>query len=76
MAGKGNRIVDGMLWDDDIYGILKKDYLYHILCDNLRCKIASANRILVLLVGCGIEKHRLSLNQFTTISLFQNFFVK
>ena len=48
---------------------------YHILRDDLCCKIASEDRILVLLVACTVERHALSLNQ-SIVELFPNFFVK
>ena len=45
--------------------VLKKALLPY-LCDNLCCKIFPKNRILVLLVVRGEEKHVLSLNQFAS----------
>ena len=32
------------------------------LCANFCCNVASKNRILILLVVCGVEKHALNLN--------------
>ena len=46
---------------------------YHILSDNLCCKIASEDRILVLLVVCTVERHALNLNQ-SIVELFPSFF--
>ena len=45
---------------------MMKKALLPYMCDNLRCKIFSKNKILVLLVVCGEEKHVLGLNQFAT----------
>ena len=46
---------DGMLWGDATYGMLKDHQSY--LCDNLCCKTAYENRIVILLVVCGIKRH-------------------
>lgn len=46
--------------------MLKKDYLQY-LCDNLCYKIASENRVLVLLVVFGVEEHALGINKSTTL---------
>ena len=51
----------------------KKDQLPY-LSDNLCCKIASENETLVLLVVCGIERHALNLNHFS--SLISKYFCK
>ena len=58
------RMVVVTVWKKE-FCTLKKALLPY-LCDNLCCKIFSKNRILVLLVVCGEEKHVLSLNQFTS----------
>lgn len=42
---------------------------YHVLSDNLCCMIASQDRILVLLVMCGLERHALRLNQSIPVPL-------
>ena len=41
---------------------------YHILFDDLCFKIASKNRVLVLLVVCGIERHAQHVNQSTSLT--------
>lgn len=46
--------------------MLKKDCLQY-LCDNLRCKIASENRVLVLLVVFGVEGQAEGINKSTTL---------
>ena len=40
-----------------------KSIIYHILCGKMSFKIAVENRILVLVVLCGVERNTLSPNQ-------------
>ena len=52
-----------------LYTVCWKKITYHILCDNLCWKIASENRILVLLVVCGVARHASNLNQTTSLTI-------
>lgn len=65
--------VGGWKWRRDAMGgwylcNVGKGITYHILFDNLCFKIASKNRVLVLLVVCGIERHAEHVNQSTRLT--------
>ena len=71
--GKGGGSEDEMLQEDATYSVLIKSN-YHILSDNLYCKIALEKRILVFVVLFGVQRHAFFLSQST--SLIPNFLMK
>lgn len=72
MCGSG----DGMLCENAIYNLLKKESSIIIYLMTCAASISSENRILVLLVPCCVEIHKVSLNESTTQALLSNSFVK
>ena len=65
-----------MLCENAIYSLSKKEssiIIYLITCVG---SISSENRILVLLVPCCVEIHKVSLNESTNQALLSNSFVK